>query len=122
MLELRKSLRDKTGNAASKLLHLILKPKIMGIIGNIEKLPTPTKANIERGNTMVFIRIRDEVLNQMDNKRNYRNIKAIFNFVIGLADSDEYYTQLIYHVVNQLRAADDWEVVEWEKEHWRSEV
>ena len=120
MLELRRCLKDKAGNTASKLLHLILKSKILGIIRDAEKLPTPTKANIERVNTMVFIRIRDNILAGLKkgSERNYRNIKALFNFVIAMADSDEYYAQIIYEVTDQLRAAEDWETVMKECERW----
>jgi len=107
VLELRRSLQDSSGNELSKLFHITLKDVVKkGLDILVNKLPELNKEKFERPNSQLLLKLRNDFLAHENNIGTTPRLKSIFDFVIMLYDSDDYYRHRIDWVIQEIKKKD----------------
>lgn len=104
MIELKRCLANKVGSELAKLFHITLKDLIKAGISLMAQFPELDPSEFEMANSHQFLEIRDEFLKHNIDPIRAQYMRTLFDFVIRLYDSDEYYRQRIDWVIKQLRA------------------
>ena len=85
------------------MFHIDLKTLVVKGLDILAAIPEPELKEYEEYNSRLFLDLRDELLYHDKVPRQQKHFRAIFNFVIMLYDSDQYYRQRIDWLIGRIK-------------------
>ena len=121
MVELRRCLFERQ-NILARLFHIELKDLIKkGLELMAKRMPEIDRKELERYNSRILLDIRNEMLTHNLDLVRAGYLSTIFDFVIMLYDSDEYYSQRLDWVLEQIITRKDWKFQSLDPRFWSNQ-